>query len=534
MGRTLQKLINYNTNLVYSGFTDGDNLVNLEKLNLGEIVVGHNPDQPLLGIRISSGETPSIDHFAWFMDSAAVVTAINAVAGTAGSLQQDLATLSGATSAFSATVFEYYATKAEVSGHVGTIVSGLTVEAITGSSSQTITSVSENNGKIEVEYSPIAIEKSQVNGLDAIETQVTNNKTAIEELSGVTSGIAETYATKSEVSGHVKTEIEKLDVAGISGSTSGTVVVISEEDGKVKVEYEPIFIQQNQVSGLTELATQVGTNKTDISELSASVRTTLSRVYKVKGSVDTYDDLPNNAEVGDVYNVIAAQGTKGNADYVPAGTNYVWVGTEGTIAEHWDALGGTFDLTGYALSANTWEAIKSVSGDAETAINAVSQNLKDHINDYYEPLSGLVNAISATVTSDYATKDDVADSFTGLDMTQIDILPSETLEYIKEEDGIVSAKTQAIAIVTSAITDFGTFSSELTAATQNISNLSAATETIEDKANESISAVTTGAVSEPNNTTNTVNASGVKIQNDNTNRGVTFDFSELIIDCGTF
>lgn len=53
-------------------------------------------------------------------------------------------------------------------------------------------------------------------------------------------------------------------------------------------------------------------------------------VYKAKGSVQNYTDLPTeNNSVGDVYNVI----NKYN-DY-PAGTNFVWT-EQGT----WDALGG--------------------------------------------------------------------------------------------------------------------------------------------------------------------------------------------------
>lgn len=56
---------------------------------------------------------------------------------------------------------------------------------------------------------------------------------------------------------------------------------------------------------------------------------TLGDVYRAKGSVQTYADLPTeNNQVGDVYNVIEAYGDYG------AGTNFVWT-TENT----WDALG---------------------------------------------------------------------------------------------------------------------------------------------------------------------------------------------------
>jgi len=75
----------------------------------------------------------------------------------------------------------------------------------------------------------------------------------------------------------------------------------------------------------------------------------VASVYKPKGSVATYADLPSTPSTGDVYNVIAAYGN------VPAGTNFVWNGTA------WDALGGTVDLSGYVPTSRT------VNGHALTA-----------------------------------------------------------------------------------------------------------------------------------------------------------------------
>ena len=56
----------------------------------------------------------------------------------------------------------------------------------------------------------------------------------------------------------------------------------------------------------------------------------ISSVYKFKGSVATYNDLPSSDQVvGDVYNV--------EAD----GSNYAWDGT------NWDKLSEDIDLSGY-------------------------------------------------------------------------------------------------------------------------------------------------------------------------------------------
>lgn len=68
----------------------------------------------------------------------------------------------------------------------------------------------------------------------------------------------------------------------------------------------------------------------------------VSSVYKFKGSVATYANLPTTGlTVGDVYNVVAAYGT------YPAGTNWAW-----TSDNTWDALGGSIDLSIYIKSAD--------------------------------------------------------------------------------------------------------------------------------------------------------------------------------------
>lgn len=68
----------------------------------------------------------------------------------------------------------------------------------------------------------------------------------------------------------------------------------------------------------------------------------VSSVYKFKGSVNTYADLPTTGlTIGDVYNVIAAYGS------YPAGTNWAW-----TSDSTWDALGGSIDLSEYIKSVD--------------------------------------------------------------------------------------------------------------------------------------------------------------------------------------
>lgn len=64
--------------------------------------------------------------------------------------------------------------------------------------------------------------------------------------------------------------------------------------------------------------------------------------FKVKGSVATVADLPEQADAGDVYNIRTAGGTDSDGTPIVAGTNVVR-----TAGGTWDALGGTVDMSGY-------------------------------------------------------------------------------------------------------------------------------------------------------------------------------------------
>lgn len=98
----------------------------------------------------------------------------------------------------------------------------------------------------------------------------------------------------------------------------------------------------------------------------------LATVYKYKGSVETYADLPTSGQkVGDVYNVKQADPNH----KIKAGDNVAWDGTA------WDILAGDTDLSGYAqlnsantfTAANTFRANIAVSnGTAAGAAGSIS------------------------------------------------------------------------------------------------------------------------------------------------------------------
>lgn len=115
------------------------------------------------------------------------------------------------------------------------------------------------------------------------------------------------------------------------------------------------------------------------------IKTDLGSALTYKGSVDTYDQLPEDAEVGDTWNVAQAYQT------YPAGTNYAWTGSA------WDALGGSVDLSGYQTKSDDTLATsaKTVVG-AINEVNTTLSNKQDKLL-YYSETSG--DAPSATISA---------------------------------------------------------------------------------------------------------------------------------------
>ena len=88
------------------------------------------------------------------------------------------------------------------------------------------------------------------------------------------------------------------------------------------------------------LTTANENNEIAIDNLTARLEAAIAGVLHYKGSVPTYADLPADAEIGDVYNVI------------DTGANYAWTGSE------WDELGMTVDLSNYV----TLDGAQTISG----------------------------------------------------------------------------------------------------------------------------------------------------------------------------
>jgi len=178
----------------------------------------------------------------------------------------------------------------------------------------------------------------------AITNGMANKADKATTLSGY--GITDTY-TKSEVD----SAIEALDtgVTSVNGST-GAVTITAASIGALT--------EHQDITGKADKATTLSgygiTNAYTKTEVDTAISNSITSVYKIKGSVATYSNLPStNLAVGDVYNVVAAYGN------YPAGTN--WVYTD----NGWDALGGTVDLSGYVLES---ELVEITNAEIDTIV----------------------------------------------------------------------------------------------------------------------------------------------------------------------
>lgn len=134
--------------------------------------------------------------------------------------------------------------------------------------------------------------------------------------------------------------------------SSGTLDLVTQTDNglmratdKVKLDGIANGAQANLIEKISlDGKNQTITNKTAQLDLSAYVKKTeIASGVRMKGSVNSFADLPATAEVGDLYNVKTAGGVDGDGTPVEAGDNVVFT-DKGT----WDVMAGLIDLSDYA------------------------------------------------------------------------------------------------------------------------------------------------------------------------------------------
>lgn len=168
--------------------------------------------------------------------------------------------------------------------------------------------------------------------------------------------------------GHIK-GLTDADVAKIQLARDHVALIVDRASGKL-IEATTSSLGVVQLASDTDVTAGTVGKVVDAAQL-AAVKVELSKVYKYKGSVATFDDLPTkNVLNGDVYNVEAAHG-----DF-PAGTNYAAIVDGSTIT--WDALGGSIDTSDFALKSkdNAFTGINTVVDITDSSADGQIANKK--------------------------------------------------------------------------------------------------------------------------------------------------------------
>lgn len=143
-------------------------------------------------------------------------------------------------------------------------------------------------------------------------------------------------------------------------------------------------VVDNLTSEATDKALSANQGRVLMNEIN-SVAAKLTGIYSYKGSKATYEELPTDAQLGDVWNVEAANGSH------PAGTNYAWNGTQ------WDALAGSIDLSDYYTIEQVDAAIKVETQRATAKENEILE---------------LVNGVSTVASEAKAKAETTAEALT--------------------------------------------------------------------------------------------------------------------------
>ncbi len=511
MARTKQKLINY-----HSSGSSSTNVFNPVNVDYGEIAVRHKPDEARLYVR--TGENT----YATFVDSSQTVVMINEmnqntlrdlnyISGSLISVSGAFVTLSGDFETVSAQVVSNKSSINTLTTDLGVLESNFT----------------SFSAYVESDY------KDWEKTKEYIDNQSTNLTQEISKLSGsviaFSSSVITNYATK--------TEVASASANAISSSKAYVDAASGDIETTIRNEYATSADTHNAIDTVkTGLDNRIDGINTNLSELSGSVsafsatvvsmegdlidriESALTVVYKFKGTVDDYEDLANipSPQNGDVYNVKNAQGTIGDATYVPPGTNYAWVEESGDEPAHWDALGGQVDLSDYVTRGE---------------LSAATATTEGVMMDVYS-LSGAVSAFSSSVVTNYATS---SATHSAIAAASGNVYKSSTAytntvsgyieTTIRNEYATSSDTHNAISDVSDKI---DTTNQKVETLSGSVIGLSGSVISVKATADAALNEFKLGTVSSPTSTQSGAKAAYV------TGGSATLDLSELVIDCGDF
>lgn len=215
------------------------------------------------------------------------------------------------------------------------------------------------------------------------------------------------------------------------------ITVTSDEDPKKNGVYQLIYTGE---AALTAETQPTGLKKigSDIDLSNYVTKGEIASVYKAKGSVATFEDLPSNATAGDVYNVTAT------------GKNYVWVENLVDGENGWDDLAGIVDLAPYALKSEVEASINTINGNiAKNAADITTAN--NLINTKVDKVEGH-SLISAEKLALIEASSNKINELISVDTTLDTRL--QALEGLFKDEG--SGGTIDLGAITAQITDHGT------------------------------------------------------------------------------
>lgn len=530
------------------------------QLKDGEIAVFQNTEEPSLGIKVG-------DTYAQFKDSSAVTKEITIVKED---LQGKIDAINGNNGAL-----KDYLKKADADEKFETKTDASTkkTEAISSAKSYTDAEITKLTGDTDG-----SLQKQ----ITANKTDIKGNSDNIKELSAGTIAYTTTAVSeaKTELIGTAADTKDKKTIEGtrkyaeslaaeITGSTVGSIGARLKD-----VEDKATANASNISKNTQEITALQGTDKdssTSVSIVGAKkyadekIATAVSSVYKVRGTCK-YAQLPASGEaIGDVWNVTDTH------DNVPAGTNYVWTD------KGWDALAGTVDLSPYfktidfnkKLTAddsftsvkNTAEAAATKTELADVKKTAEAAAVKTEVD------AALAEKVAKVDLGTYAKQDEIQKAL-DLKANQSDL---ETLKG--KVDGITGTtlsgyvKVGNTTDVATDITGYGlqkyadkaatTESNKVKTALEGNSDSTSATTTIEGAkkfATQSVAELkkevdknTTGvsdnkteianlkkSVDTAVQTITVTNTETNKITATKTGTNYTFNFDNMVIDCGEF
>jgi Cu/Ag efflux protein CusF len=169
---------------------------------------------------------------------------------------------------------------------------------------------------------------------------------------------------------------------------------------KTKLEGVETGAQVNILEGVQVNGTDltITDKKVNVDLSNYATKADIASVYKFKGSVSTYGDLPSTGQVvGDTYNVETADSTHG----IKAGDNVAWDGKK------WDILAGTVDLSAYA----TTEAMNTALAGKVDKVTGKGLSTNDFTNADKTKLNGIAEGAEVNVQADWNETDTTSDAY---------------------------------------------------------------------------------------------------------------------------